>query len=263
MGAHLGTEMRVTQIVFILSLWHARSLALSISTTLSLHIFFRVEKNEYYLYFCGWHLVCEGFESRNYADGRVAKWVLLRSIFNPLSHSPSLSRHLFLAHALSPFFWRVKNKTAKTLSFSTPLSFMHALSRSLSRARSLSIILSINTSNMIGSTPTVLVVFLANKSRSLTFNIWFHGVTHGLLLAYLWFICVCYMPHSYVWHDIFASHHAFIRVTGRIHMCDITHSCVVSDLFIALIHVFVSHDSCTCVTCRIHMFDMTHSCMSY
>jgi len=94
-------------------------------------------------------------------------------------------------------------------------------------------------------------------------------------------MCMCDMIHSYVcpayvyvWHD------SFICVTGLIHMCDMTHSCVWHDSFICVtwlihmrvmcmcdmihsyvcpVYVYVWHDSFMCVTWLIRTCDVTHS----
>jgi len=55
-----------------------------------------------------------------------------------------------------------------------------------------------------------------------------------------WLINICYMTHSYVWHD------SFIFVTCIVHMCDMAHS-------------YVRHDPVTCVTRPINMCNTTHS----
>jgi len=94
-----------------------------------------------------------------------------------------------------------------------------------------------------------------------------------------WLIQMCYMTHSYVWHDSFIRlkcdmthsyvwHDSFIRVTGLIHMCDRTHSYVWHDSFVCvtwlihtcgMTHSYVWRNSFVCVTWLIHMCGMTHS----
>ena len=100
------------------------------------------------------------------------------------------------------------------------------------------------------------------------------------------------MVHSYVWHDTFMCvwHDAFIRVTWRIHMCDIKHSIIWHETFVNVTwpihvswwhihtchmthshtrrdsficddttHLYAWHDSFARVTWLMHMCDMIHS----
>jgi len=57
---------------------------------------------------------------------------------------------------------------------------------------------------------------------------------------------MCYMTHSYVWHDL------FICVTWLIHICDMTHSYVSQDWFICVTWL----NSFVCVTWPMRMCDM-------
>jgi len=81
---------------------------------------------------------------------------------------------------------------------------------------------------------------------------------HDLFICVTWFIHKCDMTHSYVWHG------SFIRVTWLIHMCDMTHSHVWHDSSIRdMTHWHVWHHSFICVTWLTYMCDnmcdMTHS----
>ena len=63
---------------------------------------------------------------------------------------------------------------------------------------------------------------------------------HDSFTRVTWRIPIVSMSHSCVWHD------SFIGVTWLIYMCDMTYS-------------YVWHDSFTCVTWLINLCDMTHS----
>jgi len=59
----------------------------------------------------------------------------------------------------------------------------------------------------------------------------------------IWYACVTCSNHM-------SEHDVLIRVTWRMHMCDMTHS-------------YLWHDSCTCVTWVIHMCAMTCACVQH
>ena len=74
------------------------------------------------------------------------------------------------------------------------------------------------------------------------------------------------MTHSYMHHD------SFIRATWRIHICTVTHSCLVlrQILFCAMTHSYtnlaqapVCHDSLIPATWRFHICTIIHSCLVF
>jgi len=115
---------------------------------------------------------------------------------------------------------------------------------------------------------------------------WRNAVKPFVLAGYLfvWFVCmtwlirmcvsglmhVCDMTHSCVWHDPFGLLVCVIclyDMTGS-YVSDMTYSCVWHDLFgtfacmiglYDMTHSYAWHDTFICVTWHIHMCDMTHS----
>jgi len=87
-------------------------------------------------------------------------------------------------------------------------------------------------------------------------------VWHDFLYACVWcglFVCATWRIHTCVVTNLYECHGALLRVAWRIHMCDMTHSCVRRDLFIwQVLMVYCDDLVITCVTWFIHMCDMTH-----
>jgi len=157
------------------------------------------------------------------------------------------------------------NTRTHTLSFSPSLSLALSrarslsllLSSSLSHARSLSLFASHSLSPSLFNPPLCVctragrfLFFGINSPRTKYFPTFFYGykklqmchwlnVSSDSFICVTWFIHICDMTHSYVWHD------SFICVIWLIRMRVMTQP-------------YVWHGSFVCVSWLIHICDMSH-----
>jgi len=92
-------------------------------------------------------------------------------------------------------------------------------------------------------------------------RLWTSHVTHMNDDMYDMTSSICQTTCSYAWQDSFICGMTRSFVTWRIHICDVTHSCVMCDMtrLCAWQDSFICGMTRSIVTWRIHMCDVTHS----